>query len=156
MKTKNGLKVNIESFRKKAGVSKNVIKRRLADAGDILGLRDCEVNLILVGKPEIIEMHRAYFGKNTETDVISFPMDEPDPETGNTVLGDIAVSVDAADKFIRPGRTIGDEVFLYALHGLLHLIGYDDLEPAAKRKMFALQRRITDALKKKNGSAVKK
>lgn len=145
-KRNKGLLVCVDSRRRKAGVNKQFITKMLEQAGMMLNLENSQINILLVGGSEIVEVHRRYFNENTETDVISFPMNESDPETGRLLLGDVVVSVDEADKYANSGEGVRDEVFLYALHGLLHLIGYDDLDPKNKRKMFAMQRKIMTAL----------
>ena len=72
------------------------------------------------------ELNGAFRGKNTTTDVLSFPFepDEFDPE--NDRLGDIAVSVEQAQKqAVENGLDLETEIKQLILHGVLHLCGYD-------------------------------
>ena len=76
----------------------------------------------------LAELHGQFLDDPTATDVITFPA-----KPGFGVAGEICVSVDAARR--QPGRVFSDELTLYVVHGWLHLAGYDDLEPAKKRRM---------------------
>ncbi len=88
-----------------------------------------EVSVYFVSSKRIAKLHERFFQDPTPTDCISFPIDE-------NHLGEIfvcpAVAIDYAKKRrANPYR----ETALYIVHGLLHLIGYDDLEKKAKETM---------------------
>ncbi len=106
------------------------------------GLDKQQVNILLVDSHESAELHRIHFDDPNETDVMSFPDSSEDPETGCTHLGDLAVCVDVA-KTIAAQRQARytDEVLLYIIHGLLHLLGYDDIDPVDRQEMWDLQRK---------------
>jgi probable rRNA maturation factor len=68
----------------------------------------------------IRELNRRYRGKNVPTDVLSFPADEP----GH--LGDIVIALGVARRQAgSAGHSLSTEFRVLALHGLLHLLGYD-------------------------------
>ena len=96
------------------------------------------LSVALVDDKAITRLHDQYLGKATPTDVISFPLfDEDDGSTTpEPVLGEVVVSAETA---LREARNRGlepeRELALYAIHGTLHLVGFDDLEPNAKRRM---------------------
>jgi probable rRNA maturation factor len=73
-------------------------------------------------------VHGDFLGDPTETDVITFPYGE--------ILVCPAVAKEQAPAH---GLKIDQEILLYALHGILHLIGYDDTTPALARKMAQAQ-----------------
>ena len=76
------------------------------------------------------KMHNEFFNDPSPTDCMSFPIDtEEDAE--DCYLGDIVVCPAAALKYADPYR----ETTLYILHGLLHLLGYDDIQPQDRKKM---------------------
>ena len=91
---------------------------------------DCrEINIYFVTERRICDLHRQFFDDPTPTDCISFPID---PET----LGEIFVCPRTALKYadlhhINPF----DELALYIIHGVLHLLGFDDLTPSDRRTM---------------------
>lgn len=84
---------------------------------------------MIVDDRAIRELNRQYLGCDRATDVISFPGD-------GDLLGEIACSVDTAKRQARSrGVSLIDELRLHAVHGLLHLAGYDDLSLPKWRKM---------------------
>jgi probable rRNA maturation factor len=94
-----------------------------------------EIGVALVSDRRICELHRAFMRLSTPTDVITFQH------------GEIVVSVDTAERqAAEHGTNLVSEVKLYLLHGLLHLRGYDDLTPEARREMMVVQTRLFAAL----------
>jgi probable rRNA maturation factor len=80
-----------------------------------------EVSLVLAGDRLLHRLNRDYRGKDRPTDVLSFPGDGT--EGG---LGDILISVETAERNARAlGRRLGGELEVLALHGFLHVLGYD-------------------------------
>jgi probable rRNA maturation factor len=77
------------------------------------------------------------------TDVLSFPMGDFDPERGAFFLGEIIVSHETAAREAQErGLTRENELARYAIHGLLHLLGYDDATPREAAAMARLQERL--------------
>lgn len=94
-----------------------------------------EVSIYFVDTQTISEMHGEYFDDPTTTDCISFPMDLPDAE-GYRVMGDVFVCPETASDFIaKNGGDCYEEITLYVIHGLLHLLGYDDIEEEDRLEM---------------------
>jgi probable rRNA maturation factor len=88
-----------------------------------------EASLYFVSQKKIEELHEEFFGDPSPTDCISFPIDQEH-------LGEIFVCPKTALQYVeRRGGDVYDEVSLYLIHGILHCLGYDDLEPKAKRIM---------------------
>lgn len=107
------------------------------------GLGQCALTVLLVDDEESARLHRTHFSDPEPTDVMTFPDGSADPETGHPHLGDLAVGVDvalrnAADR----GRQASDELTLYILHGVLHLLGYDDVDERDQAEMWAVQRKL--------------
>ena len=79
------------------------------------------VTIALVGDAAMRRLNRRFAGKDRATDVLSFPSDAFDG-----ALGDIAVATGVARRQARDGgHTYLEELRVLALHGLLHLLGYD-------------------------------
>jgi probable rRNA maturation factor len=79
-----------------------------------------EVSVAFVSDARIRGLNRDYRGKGTATDVLSFPSDQPG------FLGDIVIAAGVARRQARrAGHGVGVETRVLALHGLLHLLGYD-------------------------------
>ena len=88
-----------------------------------------------------------YFGKTTPTDVISFPsMTASGPDAGGAYVGDVVVSVEQARRYARAhALEPAVELARYVIHGLLHCLGYDDVEPRARRRMLPRQEALLRA-----------
>jgi len=89
------------------------------------------LSVAFLGDPALARLHGEYLGDPSATDVLTFGGDP-----AHRLAGEICVSVDAAAR--ESGRApapLSRELTLYVVHGWLHLAGYDDLRPAAKRAM---------------------
>jgi len=98
-----------------------------------------EVSIHLVSPKMICELHERFFDDPSPTDCISFPMDEADDE-GYRIMGDVFVCPETAHHYVvAHGGDVYRELTLYVVHGLLHLLGYDDLEEADIKEMRAAE-----------------
>ena len=80
-----------------------------------------ELALVFAGDGALKRLNRRYRGKDRPTDVLSFP-----GPGGAEGLGDVLISMPAAERNARRlGRTLAQELDVLALHGFLHLLGYD-------------------------------
>ena len=88
---------------------------------------DCELSLLLTDDVEIQELNRTYRDLDKATDVLSFPQDEDAVnETGDTLLGDVVISVETAARQAEEHHlSFNEELILLTIHGILHLLGYD-------------------------------
>ncbi len=94
-----------------------------------------EVSVHFVGTKKICALHAEYFDDPSVTDCISFPIDnlEGDPYS---VLGEVFVCPETACNYVKKhGGIFYEEITLYIVHGLLHLLGYDDIDEADCRIM---------------------
>lgn len=99
-------------------------------------------NVIIVDNKKIREINKEYRGKDSETDVISFALE--DDNTYNTkdfrLLGDIYISLEKAkEQSINYGHALKRELFFLATHGYLHLLGYDHMSFEDEKIMFKKQ-----------------
>lgn len=93
-----------------------------------------EVNVILVDDAFIIEMNKQYLGKDSTTDVISFNFDDP-ADLGN-LEGEVYANIQQIERQAEEyGVSFSNELFRIVVHGLLHLIGYDDASYDDKKNM---------------------
>jgi probable rRNA maturation factor len=114
------LEVVLLDRQRKRRLAAGRLRRVLADAARALRVRG-EVALVLTGDRAVRTLNARYRGKDKPTDVLSFP--GPGGEVG---LGDIVISVDTAARNAKEyGRTLPQELDILALHGFLHVLGYD-------------------------------
>lgn len=89
-----------------------------------------EVSIVLTDDAEIHVLNREYRGIDRPTDVLAFSQLEGETfhqESGPVALGDIVISVEtAARQATEAGHSLQDEIDLLVVHGVLHLLGYDD------------------------------
>lgn len=108
---------------------------------------DVELTIVLSNDAQLRELNLQWMGIDAPTDVLSFPSDETDPETGSRYLGDILISVEtAARQAAHAGHSVEAEVQLLTVHGILHLLGHDHAEDEEKAAMWAAQAEILDVL----------
>ena len=107
-----------------------------------------EFNIIFVDDEEIQRINREYRKIDRVTDVISFALcDDPDNQMENE-LGDIFIDLDQAFRQAEEyGHSITREVAFLAVHGYLHLCGYDHMTEEDEKVMFAKQDEILAAAK---------
>jgi len=104
--------------------------------------RHGEIGVWLCTDDEIADLHLRFMNISGPTDVISFPGD-------SQYLGDIAVSFEtAAMQAIDAGNSVAREIAYLALHGLLHLLDYDDLIPEERQRMLNRQDELILAYEK--------
>ena len=77
------------------------------------------------------------------TDVLSFPMDMPENPGDAVTLGDIVICPTVAvNQAMAAGHSSNHEFFILAVHGLLHILGYDHANPEDEKVMFTLQEKL--------------
>ena len=114
------LEVVLLDRQRKRRLAAGRLRRVLADAARALRVQG-EVALVLTGDRAVRTLNARYRGKDKPTDVLSFP--GPGGEAG---LGDIVISVETAARNAKEyGRTLPQELDILALHGFLHVLGYD-------------------------------
>ena len=103
-----------------------------------------EIGLVFVDEATIRRLHRRFLNDGTSTDVIAFPYSAPQDKC---LIGDIAICVPVARRQARalgePGRR---EIMRLVVHGLLHLLGYDDHKPNDRRRMWKRQEALIQRL----------
>ena len=104
---------------------------------------ECEVNVSFVDDEYMTQLHIKWMDEPGTTDVLSFPMDMPETPGEAVTLGDIVISpVVAAEQAKAQGHSIEHEIYILAVHGLLHIIGHDHADKAEEKVMFDLQEKI--------------
>lgn len=126
--------------------------RRALRAG---GVAKARVSVAIVGDDEMARLHQQYLGKPGPTDVLTFDLTEsagdsrtsPAERHEGLLEGEIVVSIDTAARVAAErGHEPASEVLLYAVHGALHLTGWDDHDPDEASAMHALEDRLLTEL----------
>lgn len=127
--------INIFNEQDALGINPEKVQLIVAN---ILEKEDCicdELSVHFVDTKTISDLHGKFFNDYSTTDCISFPLDdEEDPYY--RVLGEIFVCPETAIQYAKDHQIDAyQETQLYIIHGILHLLGYDDIEEEDKRIM---------------------
>ncbi|KAF5050333.1 Endoribonuclease YbeY [anaerobic digester metagenome] len=106
-----------------------------------------EVSVSFVSNEEIRSLNKDFRNVDSETDVLSFPMDDDDEFDGVIILGDIVLStqriIEQANEF---GHSLEREMIYLTVHSMLHLLGYDHMTTSEKEEMRQREKEIMKEL----------
>jgi len=111
---------------------------------------DAELGLVITSQEKVQQLNRDYLGRDEPTDVLAFPMrteaDRPPfvtPPDGVLHLGEVIIAYPQAVAQAEERRhSIEREIAILIIHGVLHLLGYEDEKPELKRQMAAREEEI--------------
>lgn len=148
------------------GCVRFTIKKLLQGALKYLNqpVNDIEMSLSIVSPEEIRRLNNEYRNLDQVTDVLSFPsVDNPkretfnlsqvaqdsiNPETGKLNIGDVIICLERAkEQASEYNHSLKRELCFLALHGALHLLGYDHITPEDEQQMTALQDEILNKMR---------
>lgn len=105
----------------------------------------CEISVMFCADADIRELNAQWRGKDSATNVLSFPT--PGPVEAKPLLGDIVVAYETvAREALEQHKTLHAHIAHMIMHGFLHLIGYDHESTAEAEEMESLERRIASSL----------
>ena len=136
------MKVEIANLQKYYKIKDYKIKQVVKE---VLGKKSSSAKLsfAFVDNNEIKRLNKKYFDSDDVTDVIAFPLNNHN----NSLNGEIVVSVETAvDTAIKENVDVEGEIVLYVVHGLLHLLGYSDVNREDAIIMHEKESKILKAL----------
>ena len=121
------MEILIQNNQSQHPIDETQFQSQIGQVLEKLGETDCELSLLLTDDAEIQALNKAYRDLDKATDVLSFPQDEDAVnESGDTLLGDVVISVETAARQAEEHHlSFNEELVLLAIHGILHLLGYD-------------------------------
>ena len=132
------------------GLRSTTLRAIAKDALVRLGRPRATVSIVLTDDETVRALNRDFREVDRPTDVLSFPLADPEQVADSdsaVFLGEIYISLDTARAQARAARRpLGREVAHLAIHGLLHLLGYDHATPAQRRTMNAVELKLLRAL----------
>ncbi|MFW6287923.1 MAG: rRNA maturation RNase YbeY [bacterium] len=124
-------------MRKERGLTLQKIADKTAE---LEGYSSGEISFALLDNQQIQELNKQYRDKDAATDVLSFEMDEE-------IWGDIVISTERAMEQAREyNHSIERELAFLAVHGILHLLGYDHQTEGEKNEMRRKEERVLSEL----------
>ena len=139
------IKLSVKGLSANLKLKKSELTKALNLAATSIGYNreNTKINILITDDKTIAKFHEKFLKDGTPTDVITFPMEEIDPETTEFVLGDLMISKETAIREARQRKIpIQKELILYAIHGFLHLNDFDDHSVKDRKKMHAKQNQI--------------
>ena len=122
-----------------------LLRRGILAAHRMLGSPVRELSIAIVSAGRMAKVHERFLGRVGATDVLSFELEHD--SRGKSISGEIVICATVAKERSRSmGHPIGHELLLYAVHGLLHLSGFDDRTAKAFAAMHAREDQILTSL----------
>lgn len=134
-------------------ISTDQIQTTARELLNALDKAEAELSLVITDDKQIAEINFQYLNRSGPTNVIAFPMGDPEfPEVQPELLGDVIISLQTAEKeAVEAQYTIAERFTELLIHGILHLLGYDhETNEADARQMAEKSRALTDHLGKNN------
>lgn len=139
----DGVVVEVVDRQKLLRITPAWLHRAVARGLAAIGVERAQITVLLVDDRGIAALHDRWLGIPGPTDVITFDLADG---SAPGLEGDIAVSTETARRVARElGWQPRHELAYYVMHGLLHLAGDDDHDPAARRRMRARERLVMAA-----------
>ena len=121
------------------------LRKKLIAAHGLLRTPLRELSLALVGDVRMSDLHERYLGIAGPTDVLTFELDQD--ARGRATAGEVVICVPEARRQVRGHKIeVRNELLLYALHGMLHLSGFDDTTGPGYRKMHEMEDKVLTQL----------
>lgn len=112
---------------------------------DFLKVKTDEISIYFVSKKKICDLHREFFNDPSMTDTITLPLDPLNRREAHHVLGECFICPKAAQNFCRDikknNNSLYQEITLYLIHSILHLIGFKDMH-TKDRKIMKSQEKV--------------
>jgi len=139
--------VNVHLKTKKYPISRRRICTVARKVLASLKVSNAEISICLVNNNYIRKLNKRYKKKDSFTDVLAFPLGTAEGVKKKSVVGEIVISLDQtkmnakrfSNSFIR-------ELFLYVIHGILHILGYDDIKQSERYIMERKQKKLFNSV----------
>ena len=143
-----------ESFQD--SIAEKWLRKAVEETLDAHGIESLvELGLVITDDQVVQELNQSYRGLDATTDVLAFALWEQSqefatPPDGILHLGEVLISYPQAERQAREqGHPLEQELALLAIHGVLHLLGYDDEDPDGEQKMRAMEEKLLASIAEK-------
>jgi len=127
------MKVQIKNLQKTKKIDLTRIQKNINRIFELLSLSPESISFVFCDNECIKRLNKRYLGKSSPTDVIAFSL-RADGE--GEFLGEVVISIDETIKNSKKFKTtFFGELILYMIHGVLHLLGYDDKNESCRCRM---------------------
>jgi probable rRNA maturation factor len=127
------IRVAIASPQQEVPIDRACMRRTVRTVLEGEQIAEAEISLAFVDNPTIHRLNQQYLQHDEPTDVLSFPLSEPN---ARKLAGELVVGAEVARAQAEArGHDVQAELALYVIHGVLHLCGYDDQTAEAAAEM---------------------
>lgn len=120
------MRISVRQNERPAPLQGAVLRGLIRRALRVLAISGADLRIVVVGDAEMERWNQAFLGRRGTTTVLSFPEDDAGTGPPGSIAGDIVLSAPACLSRTRGWACSKEErVFFFALHGVLHLLGYD-------------------------------
>jgi probable rRNA maturation factor len=143
------MKIEIIGTKKKSPIGTDALKGIVEKTLNMeKAPKDSRLTINMVSDRLMKQLNKVFMNRPGTTDVLAFSMIEGKRIRGQgNYLGDVVISLDTARKNAKKYKnTLREELCLYVIHGILHLLGYDDTRVANKKKMRKREHDILNAI----------
>jgi probable rRNA maturation factor len=141
-KTRAAIMVQIADRQNCLPLDRRLLRRAVTRVLRDAKVRKASISLAVVDDDTIARLNWQYLRHRGPADVLSFLLDDRDGLEGEVIVG-AETALRAAPRYGWPPH---DELLLYVIHGMLHLVGYDDRTPRQQAKMQQREREILEGL----------
>jgi probable rRNA maturation factor len=151
-KEMHSLEIQIDNRQKKIQLDEDIIPLIENAVETVLEFEgkslDYEISISFVDNEEIRELNRLYRNVDSETDVLSFPMEEGEDIYSMNMLGDIVISLEKAlEQSVEYKHSLTREIIYLTVHSMFHLLGYDHMTEEDKLVMRSKEKEVMKTLK---------
>ena len=144
------IKIAIANEQKVLRLERAKIRAAVNEVLRSAGVKNAEISVAIVANDRIHEVNRDFLRHDYPTDVISFLLERDDDRLEGEIVASAEMAVQTAGRWKWPAQ---HELLLYIVHGMLHLVGYDDTTRAAANKMRRAERITLERLGVKKPAA---
>jgi probable rRNA maturation factor len=146
------LSIAIENRQSRLRVDKRLLKKAVRSILEDAKIESGEISVAVVDDPTIAQIHAEFLDDDSPTDVLSFVLDA----SPRCLEGDIVASADTAVAQAPRYRWRAEqELLLYIIHGVLHLVGYDDTTAKERKIMRKMERHYLELLQNRSHAPAK-
>ncbi len=137
----------VENLQKKVALNRPQIKTLVTTILRHEAVKDYSLSVVFVTRQKIQALNKQFLKRSYATDVLSFDLRQEKKD--RKLVGDIIISTDAVIKNAKIYKTtVPKELTLYVIHGILHLLGYDDHLPKDIARMRRKEEKLLSLLKR--------
>ena len=137
------LKIRVSNLSREARIDKKTVKKIAVFVLRKNKIRNALIDITFVSNRRIRTLNKLYMNRNRATDVLSFILEEKSISGKKKLIGDVYISSEEARKNAsRFKANFRKELFLYVIHGTLHLLGFGDKTAKEKSKIRKLEQKF--------------